>query len=82
MKKNLLRNAIAAIVVAMVATLASCGDKNPASQVDDIVGEAEKNVAEEEIARLEKQMKEAAKMMEYEYAAVLRDQIIELRGKS
>ena len=33
-----------------------------------------------EIARLEKQMKEAAKMMEYEYAAVLRDQIIELRG--
>ncbi len=34
---------------------------------------------EREIARLEKQMKEAAKMMEYEYAAVLRDQIIELR---
>ena len=34
---------------------------------------------EKEIARLEKQMKEAAKMMEYEYAAVLRDQIIELR---
>ena len=36
---------------------------------------------EKEIARLEKQMKEAAKMMEFEYAAVLRDQIIELRGK-
>ena len=35
---------------------------------------------EKEIARLDKQMKEAAKMMEYEYAAVLRDQIIELRG--
>lgn len=35
---------------------------------------------EKEITRLEKQMKEAAKMMEYEYAAVLRDQIIELRG--
>ena len=33
-----------------------------------------------EIARLEKQMKEAARMMEYEYAALLRDQIIELRG--
>ena len=32
-----------------------------------------------EIARLEKQMKEAAKMMEFEYAAVLRDRIIELR---
>lgn len=36
---------------------------------------------EKEIARLEKQMKEAARMMEFEYAAVLRDQIIELRGK-
>ena len=35
---------------------------------------------EKEIARLEKQMKEAACMMEYEYAALLRDQIIELRG--
>ncbi|MCD7858559.1 MAG: excinuclease ABC subunit UvrB [Firmicutes bacterium] len=35
---------------------------------------------EKEIARQEKQMKEAARMMEYEYAAVLRDQIIELRG--
>ena len=35
---------------------------------------------EREIARLEKQMKEAARMMEYEYAAILRDQIIELRG--
>ena len=34
---------------------------------------------EKEIARLEKQMKEAARMMEFEYAAVLRDQIIELR---
>ena len=37
---------------------------------------------EREIARLEKQMKEAARMMEYEYAAILRDQIIELRGKA
>ena len=35
---------------------------------------------DKEIVRLEKQMKEAAKMMEYEYAAILRDQIIELRG--
>ena len=33
------------------------------------------------IAKLEKQMREAARMMEYEYAALLRDQIIELRGK-
>lgn len=34
-----------------------------------------------EIERLEKKMREAARMMEYEYAAVLRDQIIELRGE-
>jgi excinuclease ABC subunit B len=36
---------------------------------------------EKEIARLEKQMKEAARMMEYEYAAILRDEIIKLRGE-
>ena len=34
-----------------------------------------------EIARLEKAMKEAAKMLEVELAASLRDQIIELRGQ-
>ena len=34
-----------------------------------------------EIAKLEKQMKEASKMLEFEYAAVLRDRIIELRGE-
>ena len=36
---------------------------------------------EREIARLEKQMRKAAQMMEYELAAVLRDQIIQLRGQ-
>ncbi|MGM9641049.1 MAG: excinuclease ABC subunit UvrB [Faecousia sp.] len=35
---------------------------------------------EKEIARLEKEMRQAARMMEFEYAALLRDQIIELRG--
>ena len=30
-------------------------------------------------AKLEKEMKEASKMLEFEYAAVLRDRIIELR---
>ena len=35
---------------------------------------------EREIARLEKEMRQAARMMEFEYAAVLRDQIIKLRG--
>lgn len=34
----------------------------------------------QEIERLEKQMKEAAKMLEFEIAAELRDQIIRLRG--
>ena len=35
----------------------------------------------EEIARVEKQMKEAAKMLEFEYAAVLRDRLTELRAQ-
>ncbi len=34
-----------------------------------------------EIERLEKEMRKAAKMLEYEYAAVLRDQLIKLRGE-
>ena len=34
------------------------------------------------IDKLEKQMKEAAKMLEFELAALLRDQIIELRGET
>ena len=35
----------------------------------------------ETIARLEKEMKEASRMLEFEYAALLRDQIIQLRGQ-
>ena len=35
----------------------------------------------EEIAKLEKKMREAANMLEFEYAAVLRDQLIKLRGE-
>ena len=35
----------------------------------------------EEIAKLEKAMREASKMLEFEYAAILRDRIVELRGK-
>ena len=34
-----------------------------------------------EIAKLEKEMREASKMLDLEYAAVLRDRIIELRGE-
>ena len=36
---------------------------------------------EQMIKKLEDDMKEAAKMLEFEYAAMLRDKIIELRGK-
>ncbi len=36
---------------------------------------------EREIEKLEKKMREAAKLMEFEYAAVLRDEIIRLRGE-
>ena len=39
-----------------------------------------KNEREAEIRRLEKEMQKAAKLMEFEYAAALRDQIIQLRG--
>ena len=35
-----------------------------------------------QIDKLEKNMREAARMMEYEYAAVLRDEIIRLRGEA
>ena len=40
-----------------------------------------KKELEAAIAKLEKEMKEASKRLEFEYAAVLRDRIIELRGK-
>ncbi|MCL2200996.1 MAG: excinuclease ABC subunit UvrB [Oscillospiraceae bacterium] len=39
-----------------------------------------KREAEEEIRRLEKEMTAAAKLLEFEYAAALRDRIIELQG--
>ena len=39
-----------------------------------------KKEKEAAIARLEKEMREASKRLEFEYAAVLRDRIIELRG--
>ena len=37
---------------------------------------------DEEIRKLEKQMQEASRMLEFEYAAILRDRIIELRKES
>lgn len=40
-----------------------------------------KKEREDAIANLEKEMREASKRLEFEYAAVLRDRIIELRGQ-
>ena len=47
---------------------------------DKAVSQMTKLQRMEAIASLEKQMKEAAKMLEFEVAAALRDQIIKLRG--
>ena len=51
----------------------------------EVSGEKTKNLSAREraelIAKLERDMKEAARMMEFEYAALLRDRIIELRGE-
>ena len=59
----------------LIEISSSAGEKKGRNGIKMTKAEKEK-----EIARLEKQMKEAARMMEYEYAAVLRDQIIQLRG--
>ena len=55
--------------------------RTPVSQMSVMLGVSQTEIAET-IARLEKQMKEAARMMEYEYAAVLRDEIIRLRAEA
>ena len=56
-----------------------------AAEGETIRGRKQRKLSEQEraaeIARLEKEMKEAAKMLEFEYAAVLRDRIIELKGE-
>ena len=55
-------------------------DKDSAERRGEVAGLTKQQKAER-IARLEKEMREAAKMLEFELAAALRDQIIELRGK-
>ena len=55
------------------------GDVDKPKRADGVkMTEAERRA---EITRLEAQMKKAAEMLEYEYAAVLRDRLIELRGQ-
>ena len=55
------------------------------SEGKDELPHSAKNLSKKEkeaaIAKLEKEMKEASKRLEFEYAAVLRDRIIELRGQ-
>ncbi|WP_455582221.1 excinuclease ABC subunit UvrB [Dysosmobacter sp.] len=55
------------------------------AEEDTIRGRRKRRLSDQEraaeIAKLEKEMKEASKMLEFEYAAVLRDRIIELRGE-
>jgi len=55
------------------------------AEEDTVRGRRKRKLSDQErdaeIAKLEKEMKEASKMLEFEYAAVLRDRIIELRGE-
>lgn len=54
------------------------------AEADEKTGSGVKMTASERrelIEKLEKQMKEAAKMLEFEYAAELRDRLIKLRGE-
>ena len=53
-------------------------DVSKAARLKHKMSRAERDAA---IAKLEKEMREASKRLEFEYAAVLRDQIIELRGR-
>ena len=55
-------------------------DDDTAERRGEVQGLTKQQKAER-IAKLEKQMREAAKMLEFELAAALRDQIIELRGE-
>jgi excinuclease ABC subunit B len=55
-------------------------DKDSAERRGEIQGLTKQQKAER-IAKLEKQMRDAAKMLEFELAAALRDEIIALRGK-
>ena len=55
-------------------------DDGPAHKRVDGVKMTEKE-RQKEIARLEQAMAKASKMLEFEYAAALRDRIIELRGE-
>ena len=62
-----------------VLEISASAAEEPAGARSRKLNKAERDA---EIKRLEKEMKEASKMLEFEYAAVLRDRIIELRGET
>ena len=58
-------------------------EEKPARGVTDDDGRyLTRREREEAIAKLEKEMRKASQMLEFEYAALLRDRIIRLRGQS
>jgi excinuclease ABC subunit B len=54
-------------------------ESSPSQRADGVKMTAREK--KEEIARLEKEMKKASQLLEFEYAAILRDRIIQLRGE-
>ena len=62
-----------------IIEISSEADKSAGKRRDGLkMTESERRA---EIEKLEKKMREAAKMLEFEYAAILRDQLIKLRGE-
>ena len=72
----------ALLVPGMGANLIRLADSEEAPKAyDPSEKQLTKQQRAEAIAKLEKEMREASKMLEFEYAAVLRDRIIKLRGQ-
>ena len=69
-------------VIKSVRELIRLSEEEKADREAKHAGKMTKAQREEAIRKLEKEMKEASKRLEFEYAAVLRDRIIELRGES
>ena len=69
-------------VIKSVRELIRLSEEEKADREAKHAGKITKAQREEAIRKLEKEMKEASKRLEFEYAAVLRDRIIELRGES
>ena len=69
-------------VIKSVRELIRLSEEEKADRSAQSQGKLTRAQREEAIKKLEKEMKEASKRLEFEYAAVLRDRIIELRGQS